>query len=513
MTSVPRPTPRTITLAELCPAAGGFTIIGDSSVLVSGLELDSREVKSGDLFAALPGHITHGSSFVDSATAAGAVGVLTDDAGAKSLVVNGPVNFPIVVVNSPRQAIGALAARVYQVSPGALVEDPLRLFGVTGTNGKTTVTYLVEAGLRAAGRVTGLIGTVGVRIGDESMSAVRTTPEAPQLHALLGVMRERGVQDVAIEVSSHALMEGRVNGLRFSIAAFTNLSQDHLDYHGTMESYFMAKANLFTPLRADMGVIGVDTPWGARLAAEANIPVVTWSSQGAVADWNLNIVGARTLVNGPGGEVQELQSRLPGAFNRANNLCAYVMLRSAGIAPDQAAGGLASVSVPGRMQIIGKFAGITGVVDYAHTSDAIAGAIASVRENCRGAVIVVLGAGGDRDRQKRREMGESAALLADHVIVTDDNPRSEDPALIRAAVMEGARSVTAPSQDQLAAVVEIADRRAAIFHAVSIARSGDYVLVLGKGHEQGQEVAGVIIPFDDRDELNEALQVHAGVGP
>ena len=163
------------------------------------------------------------------------------------------------------------------------------------------------------------------------------------------------------------------------------------------------------------------------------------------------------------------------------------------------------------MQIIGKFAGITGVVDYAHTSDAIAGAIASVRENCGGAVIVVLGAGGDRDRQKRHEMGESAALLADHVIVTDDNPRSEDPALIRAAVMEGARSVTAPSQDQLAAVVEIADRRAAIFHAVSIARSGDYVLVLGKGHEQGQEVAGVIIPFDDRDELSEALQEHSGV--
>ena len=511
MTSVPRPTPRTITLAELCPATGGFTIIGDSSVLVSGLELDSREVKSGDLFAALPGHITHGSSFVDSATAAGAVAVLTDDAGAKSLAVNGPVNFPIVVVNSPRQAIGALAARVYQVSPGASADDPLRLFGVTGTNGKTTVTYLVEAGLRAAGRMTGVIGTVGVRIGDESMSAIRTTPEAPPLHALLGVMRERGVQDVAIEVSSHALMEGRVNGLRFSIAAFTNLSQDHLDYHGTMESYFMAKANLFTPLRADMGVIGVDTPWGARLAAEANIPVVTWSSQGAVADWNLNIVGARTLVNGPGGEVQELQSRLPGAFNRANNLCAYVMLRSAGIAPDQAAAGLASVSVPGRMQIIGKFAGITGVVDYAHTSDAIAGAIASVRENCGGAVIVVLGAGGDRDRQKRHEMGESAALLADHVIVTDDNPRSEAPALIRAAVMEGARSVTAPSQDQLAAVVEIADRRAAIFHAVSIARSGDYVLVLGKGHEQGQEVAGVIIPFDDRDELREALQEHSGV--
>ena len=187
------------------------------------------------------------------------------------------------------------------------------------------------------------------------------------------------------------------------------------------------------------------------------------------------------------------------------------MLRSAGITPDQAAAGLASVSVPGRMQVVGKFAGITGVVDYAHTSDAIAGAIASARENCEGAVIVVLGAGGDRDRQKRREMGESAALLADHVIVTDDNPRSENPSLIRAAVMEGVRSVTASSRGQLAAVTEISGRRAAIFHAVSLARSGDYVLVLGKGHEQGQEVAGVIIPFDDRDELVAALQEQAGV--
>ena len=511
MTSVPRPTPRTTTLAELCPAAGGFSIVGDSSVLVSGLELDSREVKSGDLFAALPGHITNGSSFVESAIAAGAAGVLTDDEGAKSLLANGPVNFPIVIVQSARQAIGALAAQVYQASPGDLRSAPLRLFGVTGTNGKTTVTHLVEAGLRAAGRITGLIGTVGVRIGDESTSAIRTTPEAPHLHALLGVMRERGVQDVAVEVSSHALMEGRVNGLRFAIAAFTNLSQDHLDYHGTMEAYFMAKANLFTPSRADVGVIGVDTPWGSRLAAEAKIPVVTWSSQGAVADWNLSIVGGRTLVNGPGGEEHELQSLLPGAFNRANNLCAYVILRSAGIAPDQAVAGLASVTVPGRMQIVGKFAGVTGVIDYAHTSDAIAGAIASVRENCGGAVIVVLGAGGDRDRQKRREMGESAALLADHVIVTDDNPRSENPALIRAAVMEGVRSVTASSRSQLVTVAEIADRRAAITHAVSIARSGDYVLVLGKGHEQGQEVAGLIIPFDDRDELSAALRGQVGV--
>ena len=510
MTAVPRPMPRTTTLAELCPTTGGFTIIGDGTVAIFGLEMDSRAVQRGDLFAALPGHLTHGSAFIDAAILAGAAGVLTDAEGASALVEAGPVDFPIVVVENPRQLLGVLAAQVYQTSSAAVLNAPLRLFGVTGTNGKTTVTYLIEAGLRAAGRVTGLVGTVGIRIGDESVSAIRTTPEAPHLHSLLAVMRERGVQDVAIEVSSHALMEGRVNGLRFSVAAFTNLSQDHLDYHGTMDAYFMAKADLFTESRADLGVIGIDTPWGLRLAAEATIPVTTWSSQGAPADWTLLTVAGRTVVSGPRGEQQELQSRLLGAFNRANILCAYVMLRNAGVAPDHAASGIASVSVPGRMEIVGTRGGITGMVDYAHTPDAIASAIASVREHCAGELIVVLGAGGDRDRNKRAEMGKSAALLADHVIVTDDNPRSEDPALIRAAILKGAGAVTASSRGELAAVTEVADRRTAIVQAVAGAHAGDFVLLLGKGHEQGQEMAGVMLPFDDRDELAAALESQAG---
>lgn len=510
MSSVPRPMPLAMALAQLCPPSGGFTILGDGAVEILGLELDSREVQSGDLFAALPGHNTHGSVFIEAAISAGAVGVLTDAEGLRVLAATGPVDFPVVVSTNPRQLLGQLAGQIYQTAPELAVATPLRLFGVTGTNGKTTVTYLIESGLHAAGRVTGIVGTVGVRMGKESLSAIRTTPEAPHLHALLGLMRERGVQDVAIEVSSHALMEGRVNGLRFAVAAFTNLSQDHLDYHGTMEAYFMAKAALFTPARAELGVIGVDTPWGLRLAAKATIPVVTWSSRGAVADWTLTEIGGRTFVSGPGGEKQELRSQLPGAFNRANILCAYVMLRVAGVAPDAAASGIASVNVPGRMEVVYSHAGVTGIVDYAHTPDAIAGVIESVKEQCTGALIVVLGAGGDRDRNKRPEMGKSAALLADHVIVTDDNPRSEDPALIRAAVLKGAGAVTASGRGELAAVTEVADRRAAIARAVSIASSGDYVLVLGKGHELGQEIAGVILPFDDRVELREAFKNRAG---
>ncbi|MDA3021321.1 MAG: UDP-N-acetylmuramoyl-L-alanyl-D-glutamate--2,6-diaminopimelate ligase [Actinomycetota bacterium] len=505
MTAVPRPTPRTTTLAALFPPAGGCTIIGDAAVAITGLELDSREVRQGDLFAALSGHHTHGAGYITAARSAGAAGVLTDVETANALTAAGLVDFPIVVATNPRQLLGTLAALIYQSAPDISASAALRLFGVTGTNGKTTVTYLVEAGLRTAGHETGLVGTVGVHIGDESLSAIRTTPEAPHLHALLGVMRERGIQDVVLEVSSHALIEGRVNGLEFSVTAFTNLSQDHLDYHGTMEAYFMAKAELFTPQRSALGIIGVDTVWGLRLAAEATIPVVTWSSRGAVADWRLTSAGGRTLVSGPGGEKQELQSRLPGAFNQSNILCAYVMLRSAGVTPEHAATGIASVVVPGRMEVVCTRAGVTAIVDYAHTPEAVTVAINGVRENCTGALIVVLGAGGDRDRNKRAEMGKSAALLADHVIVTDDNPRSEDPALIRAAIIKGARAVTASSRGELAAVTEVSDRRAAIVQAVSLARRGDFVLVLGKGHELGQEITGEILPFDDRDELREAF--------
>jgi UDP-N-acetylmuramoyl-L-alanyl-D-glutamate--2,6-diaminopimelate ligase len=327
-------------------------------------------------------------------------------------------------------------------------------------------------------------------------------------------MREVGVDSVAVEVSSHALDEGRVDGVRFTVAGFTNLSQDHLDYHGTMENYFGAKAALFTRERCECAVIGIDDEWGLRLSAEATVPVITWSMRNGAesgrgprkgADWTLSGSDGEWVAEGPGGERTALDMPLPGAFNRANALCAFVMLRQLGIDGPVAAAGISQVRVPGRMEWIGRGGPVTAIVDYAHSPDAIEAAILTVRPDAAGRVIAVIGAGGDRDRAKRPMMGACAAVHADVVIVTDDNPRSEDPASIRAAVMEGALASGSGAD-----VEEVADRRLAIIRAVELARPGDIVLVLGKGHEQGQEIAGTILPFDDRDEVRRALGLPVG---
>ena len=327
-------------------------------------------------------------------------------------------------------------------------------------------------------------------------------------------MREVGVDSVAVEVSSHALEEGRVDGVKFAVAGFTNLSQDHLDYHGTMDAYFAAKAALFTPSRCALAVIGIDDEWGQRLSEQVTVPVVTWSAHDEAsstlgapnrADWTLSTREGVWTAEGPGGERTPLDMPLPGAFNRANTLCAFVMLRQLGIEGSVAAGGIAQVRVPGRMEWICRGGPVTAIVDYAHSPDAIEAAIATVRVDTTGRVIVVIGAGGDRDRAKRPIMGARAALHADVVIVTDDNPRSEDPSAIRAAVIQGA--LDSGSQ---ADVEEVADRRLAIRRAVALAQSGDIVLVLGKGHEQGQEIAGTMLPFDDRDEVRHALEISDG---
>jgi UDP-N-acetylmuramoyl-L-alanyl-D-glutamate--2,6-diaminopimelate ligase len=505
MTGVPRPDPREIALHEILSLLEGSDaqLHGDSSVCISGIELDSRLIRPGDLFAALPGHVDHGIAFAQSAVSRGAVAILTDSIGLRALGPELAGVFPVIEVSSPRDLLGALSTFIY----GNAAAD-LSIFGVTGTNGKTTVAYMLEAGLREAGHTTGIIGTIGIRIGDAEVRASRTTPEAPQLHALLGAMKEAGVDAVAVEVSSHALQEGRVDAIRFQVAGFTNLSQDHLDYHGTMDAYFASKAVLFTSERCVQAVIGIDDEWGRRLAAESSVPLVTWSmsSSESRADWTLRRVDGLWEVHGPGGEVQALAMPLPGDFNRANALCAYAMLRQGGVPAESAASGIAKVRVPGRMErvIAGAATGqIVGLVDYAHSPDAIEQAIHSVREQTSGRVIVVIGAGGDRDRVKRPLMGACAARLADVVIVTDDNPRTEDPAVIRAAVLEGAMSVMSAGR-----VEHVPDRRAAIDFAVACASAGDTVLVLGKGHEQGQEIAGVITPFDDRIELGRALEAH-----
>ncbi len=485
MDRLPRPAKRRIALEDLVNGLPGAEIIGSPQATVTGIELDSRLVEAGDCFAAIPGHIRHGADFVAEALAHGATAILTDAGG--SARIN--VNVPVIVIDQPRSVLGELAGRVYG-------EPDLLLLGVTGTNGKTTVSYLVEAGLRAAGHRTGVIGTVGIRIGDLTLPSARTTPETVHLHALLAVMRERGIDAVSMEVSSHALAEGRVDGLRFAVAGFTNLSQDHLDYHGTMEAYFAAKARLFTDAHARMGIVGIDDAWGRRLAQLATIPVQTWTTEPQVdADWSARPMGGGLEIVSRSGERTVVEVPLPGAHNRANAVCAFAMLRAVGVPAEAAATGIAGVSVPGRMERIGTIDGVTGIVDYAHSPEAIERVLTSVRELTEGRVIAVIGAGGDRDRSKRPLMGAAAARLADLVVITDDNPRSEDPATIRDEVAAGAPGART-----------IADRRAAIGEAVAAARPGDLVIVLGKGHEQGQEIAGTTIAFDDRDELRAVLR-------
>jgi UDP-N-acetylmuramoyl-L-alanyl-D-glutamate--2,6-diaminopimelate ligase len=400
--------------------------------------------------------------------------------------------------------LGTLAAWVYGEPAGDLL-----LIGVTGTNGKTTTAHLAEAGLRAAGHQTGLVGTVETRIGDAATASVRTTPESTDLHALFAVMRERGVTAAVMEVSSHALAFGRVDGVLYDVAAFTNLSQDHLDFHRDMEDYFAAKRSLFTPQRARHGVVNIDDEYGRRLAADSDIPVVTISASGRPeADWSATGVvlgtgeGALTAI-GPGGVSVPIQVDMPGRFNLENGLLAVVALATAGIPVEQAAAGVGSCpGVPGRMERIDTGQPFLAVVDYAHTPDAIATALATLREVTKGRLVAVIGCGGDRDRAKRPLMGEVAARGADVLVITDDNPRSEDPAAIRAAALAGANSVPGPERAELA---EIGDRSAAIAYAARLAGAHDTVVILGKGHEQGQEIGGAVMPFDDRAVLRAAL--------
>ena len=459
--------------------------------MITGITLDSRDVAAGDLFAALPGVHAHGAQFCAEARARGAVAVLTDQ------TTQDVAGLPVLRAADPRAVLGSLAAEVYG-RPG----DDLLKIGITGTNGKTTTAFLVEAGLRAAGIATGVIGTTGVRIGDTALPSARTTPEAPDLHALLAVMRERGIDAVAMEVSSHALALGRVDGLVFDMAIFTNLTQDHLDFHGTMEAYFAAKASLFTPERALRAVIGVDDEWGARLAAQTALPRTTYALDHPADARCTRIdddLGEQLLSVTCGDERHEVVVGIPGRFNAANGMAAWTALHELGLPDAVLATAMRDVRVPGRMELVDEGQEFVAVVDYAHSPDSVARVLASVQPGEGSRRIVVLGCGGDRDREKRPIMGRIAAEGADLLVVTDDNPRSEEPAAIRAAMLAG---VTDPRGE----VREIADRRAAIVAAVSEAQPGDVVLILGKGHEPGQEVGGTVHPFNDCEELRMALR-------
>jgi len=458
-------------------------------------------VRPGDLYAALPGQRAHGADFSAAAARAGAAAILTDRQGAASAQASG---LPVLVVDAPRQRLGDLSAWVY----GQPAQD-LLVIGITGTNGKTTTAYLVEAGLRAAGHRTGLVGTVETRVGDEVLPSVRTTPEAPDLQALFALMRAAGTTAVAMEVSSHALAQGRVDGTTFAVAVFTNLSEDHLDFHGDLERYFAAKAALFRPDRCRQAVVNLDDEYGRRIAGHADVPVTTFSAAGDhAADWRADDVvasstGSRFLLAGPRGMHLPASVQLLGGFNVANALAALAALAAAGVDAATAVEGVAACpGVPGRMEPVDVGQPYTAVVDYAHTPTAVEGALATLREVTKGRLLTVLGCGGDRDAGKRPRMGAIAAARADLVVLTNDNPRSEDPLDILSAVRRGAEQVPASGR---AEVVVVPDRAAAIALAVGRAGPGDTVAVLGKGHEQGQQVGDVVTAFDDRDVLRAAI--------
>jgi len=476
-------------------ADGGIAV---PDVQVTGVTLRGQEVRPGDLFAALPGATTHGARYARDAIERGAVAVLTDADGFAEM---GATTAPTLIHPAPRTVLGDLAATVYG-NPS----ERVTVVGITGTSGKTTTTYMVEAGLRAGGRMAGLIGTIGIRIDGADIPSALTTPEAPALQAMLAEMAERGVDTVVMEVSSHALALGRVDGTRFAVGAFTNLSRDHLDFHPTMADYFEAKALLFDPgsaLRARTAVVCIDDDAGRAMAARAG-DAITVSADGQPAHWRVTDVapmgagGQEFTVVDPAGVWHRIGIRLPGRYNVANCLVALAILDAVGVSPEQAAPGLRETRVPGRLEQIDRGQDFLALVDYAHKPGALGAVLATLVEPGR-RLAVVFGAGGDRDPGKRAPMGEVAAQLADLVVVTDDNPRGEDPAAIRQAILAGA----AGGKAQL---VEIGDRRDAIRHAVAWAGPGDVVVVAGKGHETGQRSGDQTRPFDDRIELAQALE-------
>jgi len=483
-------------LHDLIGGLGGSEQRGELHVDVRSIVHDSRDVTPGAMFACIRGASTDGHAYAAAAVDAGAVALLVEE------FVALPV--PQVRVESVRRALGPLAARLYG-SPSR----SMRVLGVTGTNGKTTTTYLLEAVAAAAGDITGLIGTTGARIGPRSVPLARTTPEATDLQALLHAMHDAGVGTVAMEVSSHALHQHRVDGTEFAAVAFLNLSHDHLDYHTSMDEYFDAKAQLFGARFAKRGAINLDDPYGRRLLARAQAAGVdVWtfgSDDGAditAQDVEFGTRGAQfRLVSRRDDAEVPVDFALAGPFNVTNALAAAATARAAGFPLAAIADGLsAPVVVPGRFERVDAGQDFAVLVDYAHTPDALERVLDAARAVAgpRGRIAVVFGCGGDRDRAKRPLMGAAAARGADIAVVTSDNPRSEDPAAIANDVLAG----VAPDRQP---VVEL-DRRAAIRVALAQARAGDVVVIAGKGHETGQTTGGVTIAFDDREVAREELE-------
>jgi UDP-N-acetylmuramoyl-L-alanyl-D-glutamate--2,6-diaminopimelate ligase len=504
----------------LAALADAFSLVrasgGDlDDVSITGVTVASNDVEPGDLFVAVPGLRVHGATYARQAVDGGAVAIVTDAAGAELLA---DLAVPVLVHPEPRALAGHLAATVHD-RPA----DRLTTVGITGTNGKTTTTYFVDAALRAVHETTAVMGTVELRIGDEGIESPRTTVEAPVLQAILALALERGAGAVAMEVSSHALALGRVAGLELDVVAFTNLQRDHLDFHGDMEGYFRDKARLFAPGQGRRGVVVVDDEWGRRLVRESPIPVESVAThvgapEGADADWavvaadiGLDGVGSAFTLRGPDGVQHEAHSPLPGLVNVSNAALAIVVAHAAGVPLRAAVEAVAHAgAIPGRMErVIERGDGLPlALVDYAHTPDALVLALEAVRPITPGRLVIVFGSDGDRDQGKRPIMGEIAARLADVIVVTDENPRSEDPATIRSAILDGVRAV----RPDLADVHEATSRTQAIHDALALAHEPDTVIITGKGHEPTQEIAGVFHRYNDRTVLQDALRDHQRSG-
>ncbi len=481
-----------IPLSVLLEAVPDAQTRGDPAVSVLDVAYDSRSVTLGSLFCCITGEAADGHDFARDAL----------DAGASALLVERWLDHPATqaLVPSVRAAMGPIAARAFREPARSMT-----MLGVTGTNGKTTITYLLESIARRAGRHAGVIGTTGARLDGVPAPLERTTPEAPELHRLLAGMLDHDIGLVAMEVSSHALAQHRVGGIVFDAVAFTNLSQDHLDFHGSMQDYFDAKASLFTPELARRGVVNADDPFGRRLIEVSEIDISTFAA-GAEADLRASdvVVSPTGLAFRAGG--MQIRSALRGAFNVSNCLAAIALSRAVGLSDDAISAGIADVrEVPGRVEPIDEGQQFLVVVDYAHTPDSILGVLQATRPLATGRLIVVFGCGGDRDRAKRPLMGIAATSAADLAIITTDNPRSEDPLAIIAEIEPGA---VEGGGDY---IIE-PDRRAAIALAVGEAKAGDAVVIAGKGHEVYQELAGGMVEFDDRHVARDELRkvVHRG---
>jgi UDP-N-acetylmuramoyl-L-alanyl-D-glutamate--2,6-diaminopimelate ligase len=475
----------------------GLAAPGGRDVRVTGLAVDSREVRDGFLFAALPGSRVHGGEFVGYALRMGAGSLLTDREGARIAADEiAEAGLPVVVAEDPRQALAYAAALWFGAQPDTVV-------AVTGTNGKTSVATFARQLWQAIGLPAVNIGTTGVA-GDVSLPLIHTTPEPITLHRALAEVAEAGVEHAAMEASSHGLDQRRLDGVRLKAAGFTNFSRDHLDYHGTMEAYFAAKAQLFERVLPEDGtaVVNLDDPKGPEVAAIAQARGCDLLTVGRAEGAALRVLGQRFDATGQelrfswNGVARQVRLDLVGGFQAENALVAAGLCIASGSEPAEVFAALPRLTtVPGRMQLAARRAnGAAVFVDYAHTPDALRTAISALRPHVMGRLVVVFGAGGDRDRGKRPKMGQAVAELADVAIVTDDNPRSEDPAAIRAMVLEGCPEAT-----------EVGDRAEAILRGVDALEPGDALLIAGKGHETGQTVGATVYPFDDVEQASVAV--------